>query len=126
MTSVDQASPETTAKPRPRFRLRLEHALTATTVVGLFTLWALLARYKLVNPLFLPAPDAVWHSFVEVLTVGYQGKLLHEHMAASLARISAGYLAACLLGIPLGLLAGLAPKSLLRPRTCSKGARGSG
>jgi taurine transport system permease protein len=111
MTSVDQVSPETAAtKPRFTLRVRLEHVLTGATVIGVFALWTLLARYKLVNPLFLPAPEAVWKSFVEVLTVGYQGKLLHEHMAASLARIFAGYLAACIIGIPLGLLMGLSTR----------------
>jgi taurine transport system permease protein len=108
MTSVDQASPKTAArKPRFTLRLRVEHLLTAGTVIGLFALWTLLARYKLVSPLFLPAPEVVWKSFVEVATVGYQGKLLHEHIAASLGRIFAGYFAACLIGIPLGLLMGL-------------------
>jgi taurine transport system permease protein len=116
MTSIDQASPKIAAtetaatKPRFTFRLRVEHALTAGTVIGLFALWTLLSHYKLVHPLFLPAPDVVWNSFVEVLTSGYQGKLLHEHMAASLGRIFAGYLTACLIGIPLGLLMGLSTR----------------
>jgi taurine transport system permease protein len=111
MTSVEQASPDTVArKPRFTFRLRVEHVLTASTVVCLFALWTVLSRYKLVNPLFLPAPEVVWHSFVEVLTVGYQGKLLHEHMAASLGRIFAGYFSACVIGIPLGLLMGLSTR----------------
>jgi taurine transport system permease protein len=117
MTSVEQVTAETATAPetvarKPRFtlRLRLEHVLTAGTVAGLFVLWTLLARYKLVNPLFLPAPHVVWNSFVEVLTVGYQGKLLHEHMAASLARILAGYLSACVIGIPLGLMMGLSTR----------------
>jgi taurine transport system permease protein len=117
MTSVEQATAETATAPetaarKPRFalRLRLEHALTAGTVVGLFVLWTLLARYKLVNPRFRPAPHVVWNSFVEVLTVGYQGKLLHEHIAASLARILVGYLSACVIGIPLGLMMGLSTR----------------
>jgi taurine transport system permease protein len=109
MTSIDQAETGA-AKTRFAFRLRVEHVLTAGTVIGLFVLWTLLSRYKLVNPLFLPAPDVVWNSFLEVLTVGYQGKLLHEHMAASLGRIFAGYLTACLIGIPLGLLMGLSTR----------------
>ncbi len=121
MTSVDQAAPKIvatkiaateTAATRTRFtfRLRVEHVLTAGTVIGLFVLWTLLSHYKLVHPLFLPAPDVVWNSFIEVLTVGYQGKLLHEHMAASLGRIFAGYLTACVIGIPLGLLMGLSTR----------------
>jgi len=107
MTTVEQASPDSARKSRFAFRPRVEHVLTAGTIIGLFALWTVLSRYKLVNPLFLPAPDVVWNSFVEVLTVGYQGKLLHEHMAASLGRILAGYLTACVIGIPLGLLMGL-------------------
>jgi taurine transport system permease protein len=121
MSSVDQAAPEivaskiaapatAAAKTRFTFRLRVEHVLTAGTVIGLFALWTLLSRYKLVHPLFLPAPEVVWKSFVEVLTSGYQGKLLHEHMAASLGRIFAGYLTACVIGIPLGLLMGLSTR----------------
>jgi taurine transport system permease protein len=111
VTSVDRARSQTTlTKPRFAFRLRLEHMLTAGTVISLLALWTLLSRYKLVNPLFLPAPDVVWASFIEVMTVGYQGKLLHEHMAASLARIFTGYLTACAIGIPLGLLMGLSTR----------------
>ncbi len=111
MTTVEQASSETPVVPaRLSFRPRIEHLLTTGTVVGIFVLWTLLTRYKLVNPLFLPAPEVVWKSFVETLTVGYQGKLLHEHMAASLGRILAGYLAACAIGIPLGLLMGLSTR----------------
>ena len=107
VTSIGQATSQSAAKPRFGTRLRVEHVLTAGTVIGIFALWTLLTRYKLVNPLFLPAPDVVWKSFVEVLTVGYQGKLLHEHIAASLGRIFSGYLLACVIGIPLGLLMGL-------------------
>jgi taurine transport system permease protein len=111
MTSVEGASsPTARSKPRLPSPLRVEHLLTAATVIFLLALWTLLCFYQLVNPLFLPAPSVVWSSFVEVMTVGYQGKLLHEHMAASLGRISAGYFTACLIGIPLGLLMGLSTR----------------
>jgi taurine transport system permease protein len=112
MTSVDHATAQTPATTKSRFTLRLkvEHVLTTTTLVGLFALWTLSSRYKLVNPLFLPSPEAVWNSFIEVTTVGYQGQLLHQHMAASLGRIFAGYFTACAIGIPLGLLMGLSTR----------------
>jgi taurine transport system permease protein len=111
MTTLDQASVQAPAeKPRFGMRLKVEHLLTTATVVGLFGLWTLLSHYKLANPLFLPAPEAVWSSFVEVLTTGYQGQLLHQHMAASLERIFAGYFIACAIGIPLGLLMGLSTR----------------
>jgi taurine transport system permease protein len=113
MTSVDQVTATAAATPtksRFTFRPKVEHMLTAATVVGLFGLWTLLSRYKLVNPLFLPPPEAVWNSFIEVTFSGYQGQLLHQHMAASLGRIFAGYLTACVIGIPLGLLMGLSTR----------------
>jgi len=111
MTTIDEAPTElAAAKPRFVLRLRVEHVLTAGTVVCPFVLWTWLSHHRLVNPLFLPPPEAVWTSFVEVLTRGYQGQQLHQHMAASLARILAGYFAACAVGIPLGLLMGLSTR----------------
>src|SRR5438309_1226506 len=56
------------------------------------------------------SPKAVWNSFLEVVTEGYQGQRLHQHMAASLERILAGYFMACAIGIPLGLLMGLSTR----------------
>jgi taurine transport system permease protein len=111
MTTLEQA-PTELAETKSRFapRLRVEHALTTGTVVVLLVSWTLLSRYGLVNPLFLPSPGAVWSSFVEVLIKGYQGQQLHQHMAASLARILAGYFTACAVGIPLGLLMGLSTR----------------
>ena len=80
MTTLDQAPTELAGtKSRFALRLRIEHALTAGTVVSLLAVWTLLSHYGLVNPLFLPSPEAVWSSFVEVLTKGYQGQQLHQH-----------------------------------------------
>jgi taurine transport system permease protein len=111
MTALNHASVEAPAeKPRFGMRLRVEYLLTTATVTGLFALWTLISRYKLVNPLFLPAPEAVWKSFIEVMTSGYQGQRLDQHMTASLERIFAGYFSACAIGIPLGLLMGLSTR----------------
>lgn len=86
---------------------RRDRLLTGLTAAGLFLAWRLVTRYGLVNPLFLPSPEAVWAAFVKTATEGYQGSLLHEHLAASLWRVLAGYKRACLIGIPLGLVMGL-------------------
>ena len=111
MTAIEQAPSELAeTKSRLVHRPRVEHLLTAGTVVGLLGLWTLLSHYGLVNPLFLPSPEAVWNSFLEVVTEGYQGQRLHQHMAASLERILAGYFMACAIGIPLGLLMGLSTR----------------
>jgi taurine transport system permease protein len=85
----------------------VELALSTMTVCAIFGLWVALTKLTLVNPIFLPSPADVWDAFTTALTKGYQGSRLHEHMAASLGRILAGYSLACAIGIPLGLVMGL-------------------
>ncbi|MDC0948636.1 ABC transporter permease subunit [Gammaproteobacteria bacterium] len=60
-----------------------------------------------VEPIWLPAPEAVWHRFVEVMTQGYQGVTLIEHLGWSLFRVIIGFLLGSLIGIPLGYAMGL-------------------
>jgi len=94
---------------RPRW-LTTERALSLGVVLLLFAGWWTAARFAWINPIFLPGPAQVWAAFTSALTTGYQGSLLHEHVLASLGRILAGYLLACLVGIPLGLLMGFSRK----------------
>jgi taurine transport system permease protein len=101
-----------TAKPAMRLKLNLsiERLLTIATVTTLIIAWFALTHLKLVNPLFLPEPEAVWNAFVKTATVGYQGSLLDQHILASLQRVLAGWALACVVGIPLGFLMGLSSK----------------
>lgn len=109
--SVADTAPGAAPAPRAVWRLRAHitraRLLTACTALALFAVWSLSTRYGWVNPLFLPSPGAVWSAFVRTATEGYQGSLLHEHLLASLYRVLAGYLLACLVGIPLGIVMGL-------------------
>jgi taurine transport system permease protein len=91
-------------------RLSVERWLTLGTVTTIILAWFVLTRFNLVNPLFLPAPAAVWHAFVKTATVGYQGSLLDQHLFASLQRVLAGWSLACVVGIPLGFAMGLSTK----------------
>ena len=88
----------------------VERRLTLASVCALGALWTVASHYRLVNPLFLPSPEKVAEAFWRVSTQGYQGSLLHEHLAASLARVLEGYLAACAIGIPLGLAMGFSSR----------------
>jgi taurine transport system permease protein len=103
------AKPATWSAPRaPRaLRISVERRLSLLSIAMMFGLWWLATARHWVNPLFLPTPGAVWQSFVVVLTEGYQGSRLHEHLFASLSRILAGFLLACVVGLPLGLVMGL-------------------
>lgn len=81
--------------------------LGLASVSLLFIAWWVLSTNNLVNQLFLPEPRKVWDAFVTTATTGYQGATLGEHIAESLKRILSGFLLACALGIPLGLLMGV-------------------
>lgn len=98
------------AWPRLKLKLSVERLLTITTVTVLLVAWFVLTRLHLVNPLFLPAPSAVWGAFIKTATVGYQGSLLDQHVLASLERVLAGWGLACVVGIPLGFMMGLSSK----------------
>jgi len=72
--------------------------------------------------LFLPTPWTVLKSFLDLCTYGdVEGISLGMHIFKSTLRIFAGFVAACILGIPLGILMGLYPrvydstKSIIEP-----------
>lgn len=59
------------------------------------------------EPIWLPAPEAVAARFWEILKAGYQNTPLWEHVGFSLMRVLAGFLLGSLVGIPLGYAMGL-------------------
>lgn len=59
------------------------------------------------EPIWLPAPEAVWGRIVEISAQGYQNSTLFEHLGWSLFRVIVGFLCGALVGIPLGYAMGL-------------------
>jgi len=59
------------------------------------------------EPIWLPAPEAVAARFVEIANEGYQNFTLWEHLGWSLFRVLLGFLLGALVGIPLGYAMGL-------------------
>ncbi|MEM7068070.1 MAG: ABC transporter permease subunit [Pseudomonadota bacterium] len=57
--------------------------------------------------LFLPPPEKVWNTFIQLHNEGYQGVSLWENVFWSLARVFMGFFLGCLFGIPLGYAMGL-------------------
>ena len=68
---------------------------------SLFVVWHLAAVYVVSSVLF-PPPAVVWKKGVVLAKNG----VLLEHLAASVKRILAGFIAGSLLGIPIGLVMG--------------------
>jgi taurine transport system permease protein len=59
------------------------------------------------EPIWLPAPEAVYARLIEISTNGYQNTSLWGHLGASLGRVLAGFFLGSLVGIPLGYAMGL-------------------
>ncbi|MEM9147143.1 MAG: ABC transporter permease subunit [Pseudomonadota bacterium] len=59
------------------------------------------------EPIWLPAPEAVVSRIIEIANEGYQNSTLLQHVGWSLFRVIAGFVAGALVGIPLGYAMGL-------------------
>jgi len=59
------------------------------------------------EPIWLPAPEAVVLRLVEIAKDGYKNFTLFEHLWASLSRVLAGFVLGSIAGIPLGYAMGL-------------------
>ena len=82
-----------------RTKIILQHNLP---IILFFLLWEVVANSSLVNPMLLPAFSKV------IMTLGglfYSGELL-THTLISLERALGGFVAALVIGIPLGFLMG--------------------
>ncbi len=74
----------------------------ACTFLGLLALWSVLSYGGVLERTFLPTPDKVLVTFGEQL----MSTTFWEHVWISVFRVTMGFLLACVIGIPLGILAG--------------------
>lgn len=105
------------AARRGRSRRRRRHRLLQGGVlVAVLALWWLITAIELVDPLYLPSPQAVLGAFVDAnrclvveestgrTVCGVQNYYMWEHLIASLQRIAVGVSLAVLAGVVLGFL----------------------
>jgi taurine transport system permease protein len=59
------------------------------------------------EPIWLPAPEAVFTRVGEIASEGFRGSTLWEHLGYSLFRVIVGFFFGALVGIPLGYAMGL-------------------
>ena len=85
------------------------------SILVVVILWSLFSAWQ--DSPFFPPPSDIWRAFIQLVSSGdVEGINLGTHIWWSLVRIFAGFAAACVLGIPLGLLMGLWPKIYNRTR----------
>jgi taurine transport system permease protein len=66
-----------------------------------------MTRWRLVSPLFLPSPAAVWQRFLEVGNQGFGGASLWQHTWISIYRVFSAFFLSCMTAIPVGLAMGM-------------------
>jgi NitT/TauT family transport system permease protein len=80
--------------------------LYTSVAIGSFVLvlaiWTAASYGGMVNPTFLPKPSLVFTQFFSLLNE----KIYWHHIGISVFRVLAGFLLACVIGIPLGIFAG--------------------
>jgi NitT/TauT family transport system permease protein len=76
--------------------------LGVTAIAAVLFAWEIVGRTRLVNPIFLSSPTAVFRAGLEMARSGELG----VHLRVSGIEFGAGYLLAVLTAVPLGLWAG--------------------
>lgn len=80
------------------------------TIGVLVLLWWAITTAGLIQPLFLPSPQAVARKFWTVSTSGFVDATLWQHLVASLTRVLLALVAAVLFAVPVGIAIGLSPR----------------
>lgn len=101
-----RASPAT--RSRGGTALRRNFGLGLASLILLLLAWEAAVRGGLVQPLFLPAPSAIFERGQLLLEQG----VLVGHMLASARRVLIGFLLASLVAIPLGIVLGASPTAM--------------
>ena len=75
-------------------------------IVLLLVIWFAASRSSLIKPGYLPTPEELGNTFVDLVRNGYQGQPLSTHIGISLFRTLVGFALGVVVGVPLGLLTG--------------------
>ena len=89
-----------------RILITKERLISLSSVIVVMLLWTLITTFKLIDPLFLPSPMAVWDAFGEIWRDGYKGNSLIFHLGESMYRLGLALFLAIITAIPLGILSG--------------------
>ena len=103
-------SPQTIKGRRAAFKIDLRKVFYSLLVVGIFIAAWKIVGGTLITVKYFPSPEGVIKAAAELGTRGdLEGYSLAEHTWNSLLRVFAGFGAAFVLGVTLGLLMGLFP-----------------
>lgn len=86
--------------------------ITVITVAAILIAWYAATNFGNIPDIFLPKPQQVWASFLDVAQNGYGTNkyTLAQHLWSSMQRLLIAYGLAIVTAVPLGLLSGTFPK----------------
>lgn len=87
---------------RQGFSRRLALLIVTVSLAVPLLLWSIVSYGKLVPPLFLPTPTAVVQSGIEM----FANNDLMTDVIVSCSRVAAGFFAAAIIGVPIGIAMG--------------------
>lgn len=109
-SSLLAASLATTSTPMPRLTKRNRIGIATVFLATLF--WYLATGpLGLIDPIRFPTPAQTWQAFVRIAVDGYADATLAQHVLHSCKLVLMGFLAAVVVGIPLGLLTGFSTRA---------------
>ncbi len=88
------------SKANPKFRHAYVPWLVAVVIIALW--WLVTSVLHLFTPLALPSPQSVAQNLWSIATTGYNGYSLLDNIGASVVRIAVGFVAAIIIGVPIG------------------------
>src|SRR5580693_6296546 len=86
-----------------RLRMRGFDVLPFAVVVAV---WWVLTRSRMINPVFLPSPEATLRTFLSLLNVSF----FRDNFAPSFLRVGGAFLLSAAIAVPLGVLSATVSK----------------
>ncbi|MGP3610630.1 ABC transporter permease [Anoxybacteroides rupiense] len=94
--------------PRSTYKKHvLARGVSFISVAFILMIWTVSTHFKWVDPVFLPSPQSVWQTFLELLRDGYKGISLSSHILDSLYRLFIALILALFTAVPLGIFCGI-------------------
>ncbi|WP_445612368.1 ABC transporter permease subunit [Geobacillus sp. YF-1] len=81
--------------------------ISLITIIFTLILWMVSTKLKWIDPVFLPSPQSLWKTFLDLCHNGYKDSSLGLHIMQSMYRLLVALLLAFVTAVPLGIVCGM-------------------
>ena len=104
---AEQAGKAATPQSGRRLEALRMMALGLTVPIAVLVAWVIAVRTEAVSPTFLPSPETVWDTSKSIITDGYRGTSIWQHLWTSMSNVAISFVVVTLIAVPLGFFMGL-------------------